>query len=209
MCWCRTPRHPPRPAAAPRPSASVPTVRSSGPTGSSPAPTSTAPAVPRRGAHGSPARSTRAEWCGRPIPAGILPAVPRPALGNFSHEAAAVDPVGKRVYLTEDQGDACFYRFTPDNYPNLASGLLEVAVVAPDQLGHLARGARPEPDHPGQDHAHAGAGGDEVRRRRGPLVPRGDHLLHDQGRQEGLGLRHALADRSTSSTTTRSRPTRH
>jgi uncharacterized protein DUF839 len=66
-------------------------------------------------------------------PAGILPAVPRPALGNFSHEAAAVDPRGKRVYLTEDQDDACFYRFTPDAYPSLASGLLEVAVVASDK----------------------------------------------------------------------------
>jgi hypothetical protein len=59
--------------------------------------------------------------------------VPRPALGNFSHEAAAVDPIGKRVYLTEDQGDSCLYRFTPDTYPSLASGPLEVAVVASDK----------------------------------------------------------------------------
>lgn len=66
-------------------------------------------------------------------PAGVLPPVSRPALGNFSHEAAAVDPVGKHVYLTEDQGDGCFYRFTPDRYPNLSSGLLEVAVVAADR----------------------------------------------------------------------------
>jgi hypothetical protein len=65
-------------------------------------------------------------------PAGILPAIPRPALGNFSHEAAAVDPVGKHVYLSEDQGDACLYRFTPSWYPDLSRGLLEVAVVAPD-----------------------------------------------------------------------------
>ena len=65
-------------------------------------------------------------------PAGVLPAVPRPALGNFSHEAAAVDPERGHVYLTEDQPDGCFYRFTPDAYPNLASGLLEVAVVGPD-----------------------------------------------------------------------------
>jgi secreted PhoX family phosphatase len=65
-------------------------------------------------------------------PAAVLPAVPRPALGNFSHEAAAVDPREQRLYLTEDQADGCFYRFTPDNYPSLASGLLEVAVVAPD-----------------------------------------------------------------------------
>jgi hypothetical protein len=65
-------------------------------------------------------------------PAGILPFVPRPALGNFSHEAAAVDPAEKRVYLTEDQDDSCFYRFTPDDYPDLSSGLLEVAVVGSD-----------------------------------------------------------------------------
>jgi secreted PhoX family phosphatase len=65
-------------------------------------------------------------------PAGLLPPVPRPALGNFSHEAAAVDPTGKQVYLTEDQSDGCLYRFTPDSYPSLASGLLEVAVVASD-----------------------------------------------------------------------------
>lgn len=65
-------------------------------------------------------------------PAGILPPVPRPALGNFSHEAAAVDPERRHVYLTEDQPDSCLYRFTPDSYPSLASGLLEVAVVGSD-----------------------------------------------------------------------------
>ena len=65
-------------------------------------------------------------------PAGVLPALPRPALGNFAHEAAAVDPAGEQVYLTEDEGDGGFYRFTPDEYPSLAAGLLEVAVVAGD-----------------------------------------------------------------------------
>jgi hypothetical protein len=65
-------------------------------------------------------------------PAGALPPLPRPALGNFSHEAAAVDPAGGQVYLTEDEGDGGLYRFTPDAYPSLASGLLEVAVVAGD-----------------------------------------------------------------------------
>jgi hypothetical protein len=77
-------------------------------------------------------------------PAGILPAVPRPALGNFSHEATAVDPVGQHVYLTEDQSDSCFYRFTPDTYPSLASGLLEVAVVAPS--GSVSWRAVPDPN---------------------------------------------------------------
>jgi secreted PhoX family phosphatase len=65
-------------------------------------------------------------------PAGVLPARPRPGLGVFSHEAAAVEPAGGQVYLTEDQSDGGLYRFTPAAYPNLAEGLLEVAVVAAD-----------------------------------------------------------------------------
>ncbi len=63
-------------------------------------------------------------------PAGVLPAEPRPALGAFPHEAAAVDPVGGGIYLTEDRPDGGFYRFTPDTYPDLSKGTLEVAVVA-------------------------------------------------------------------------------
>ena len=60
---------------------------------------------------------------------GQKPAVELPALGTFSHEAACVDPIGKRVYQTEDEGDSGFYRFTPDSYPDLTKGLLEVAIV--------------------------------------------------------------------------------
>jgi uncharacterized protein len=65
-------------------------------------------------------------------PAGTLPAQARPALGVFNHEAAAVDPAGRRLYLTEDKGDGGFYRFRPASYPSLVAGLLEVAVVAAD-----------------------------------------------------------------------------
>lgn len=65
-------------------------------------------------------------------PAGKLAAQPRPALGVFSHEAAAVDPLAGKLYLTEDKGDGRFYRFTPKAYPSLDDGLLEAAVVAPD-----------------------------------------------------------------------------
>jgi hypothetical protein len=65
-------------------------------------------------------------------PTGATLAVVRPALGQFNHEAAGVDPVHKHVYLTEDEGDGGFYRFTPDEYPDLSSGVLEVAVVAGD-----------------------------------------------------------------------------
>jgi uncharacterized protein len=65
-------------------------------------------------------------------PAGKLQAVARPALGVFNHEAAAVDPAARQLYLTEDKPDGGFYRFTPAAYPNLSEGVLEVAVVAPD-----------------------------------------------------------------------------
>ena len=61
--------------------------------------------------------------------------VPRPAMGTFWHEAVTVDPVGKRLYMTEDAFDGnrgYFYRFTPTTYPNLASGLLEAASMADD-----------------------------------------------------------------------------
>lgn len=68
-------------------------------------------------------------------PTGRQLAVPAPALGMFKHEAAAVDPVYRHIYLTEDTEDGNFYRFVPDNYPDggradLSKGRLEVAVVS-------------------------------------------------------------------------------
>lgn len=82
-------------------------------------------------------------------PAGGLLGTPRPAMGLFNHEAAAVDPVGLRVYLTEDEPDGAFYRFTPSRYPDLSAGRLEAAIVGaggsvtwghvPDPLGVLTR----------------------------------------------------------------------
>ncbi len=65
-------------------------------------------------------------------PAGKLMAVARPALGVFNHEAAAVEPSQRQLYLTEDKPDGGFYRFTPVAYPDLSDGLLEVALVAAD-----------------------------------------------------------------------------
>ncbi|HEX5615817.1 MAG TPA: alkaline phosphatase PhoX [Acidimicrobiia bacterium] len=56
----------------------------------------------------------------------------RPALGRFSHEAAAVDPGRGHVYLTEDEPDGRFYRFTPDRPGDLSAGGLEVARVLDD-----------------------------------------------------------------------------
>ena len=60
-----------------------------------------------------------------------------PALGIFDHEAVAVDPVRKQLFLTEDSGDATFYRFVPSasdwpeaaERPALEDGTLQVMVV--------------------------------------------------------------------------------
>ncbi|MBT8120834.1 MAG: PhoX family protein [Gammaproteobacteria bacterium] len=64
---------------------------------------------------------------------GQTPAVVRPALGIFNHEAVAVDPEQGHLYLTEDKPDGCLYRFMADSmgsdgFPDLAAGRLEVAV---------------------------------------------------------------------------------
>jgi uncharacterized protein len=58
--------------------------------------------------------------------------IERPAMGTFAHEAAAVDPAGKAVYLTEDEGDSRLYRFLPTAYPDLSAGRLQAAIVAGD-----------------------------------------------------------------------------
>jgi hypothetical protein len=76
-------------------------------------------------------------------PLGQRPALNRPALGVFNHEAVAVDPLGGRLYMTEDEGNGCFYRFTPASYPDLSSGSLEVAVV--DAAGSVTWAAVPDP----------------------------------------------------------------
>jgi len=70
-------------------------------------------------------------------PTGERLAVAAPALGVFKHEAVAVDPVHRHIYMTEDVPDGALYRFVPDRYPadgraDLRSGRLEVAVVDGD-----------------------------------------------------------------------------
>ena len=67
-------------------------------------------------------------------PTGKRAAIAQPALGTFTHEAAAIDPVNRHIYLTEDTPDSNLYRFIPDNYPerynaDQLAGRLEVAVV--------------------------------------------------------------------------------
>jgi len=79
----------------------------------------------------------------------------RPALGRFNHEAAAVDPTHSQVYLTEDQIDGLLYRFTPDYYPSLDSGVMEVAeilgagAIQPGVARKLAWHVVPEPSPSG------------------------------------------------------------
>lgn len=72
-------------------------------------------------------------------PWGERPAIARPALGVFRHEAAAVDLERGHVYLTEDQPDGRLYRFvsprrTRRGAPVLTEGVLQVAVVGPSSM---------------------------------------------------------------------------
>jgi hypothetical protein len=75
-----------------------------------------------------------------PTTLNLNPASARPALGVFAHEAVCVDPGNERLYLTEDKPDGCLYRFTPEDYPDLSSGLLELAVGPVDSEGKAQPG---------------------------------------------------------------------
>ena len=77
------------------------------------------------------------------------------AMGIFKHEAAAVDPRGRRVYLTEDLVDGGLYRYTPERWPDLSAGRLEIArverggavswIAVPDPLARRERTRRQVP----------------------------------------------------------------
>lgn len=60
-------------------------------------------------------------------PTGARPAVEHRAMGLFKHEAACVDPIAQTVYLSEDISGGGLYRYTPEDYPDLSAGLLEIA----------------------------------------------------------------------------------
>jgi uncharacterized protein len=85
-------------------------------------------------------------------PSGRRTATPHPAMGIFKHEAAAVDGRRRRVYLTEDLIDGGLYRYTPERWPELSTGTLEIArvrpggrvewVEVPDPLGRRQRTRR-------------------------------------------------------------------
>lgn len=86
-------------------------------------------------------------WECQPL-GGPQDAVARPALGIFRHEAVAVDPLTSQLYLTEDQSDGRFYRFTPasdDNPPDLTDGTLEVAEIQGGTEGPVVWHPVPDP----------------------------------------------------------------
>jgi secreted PhoX family phosphatase len=76
-------------------------------------------------------------------PYGRAPAVRRPAMGRFTHEAAAADPDRWVVYLTEDDPAGCLYRFVPARWGDLSKGRLEVLT---DRRGTLGWAPVPDPD---------------------------------------------------------------
>jgi secreted PhoX family phosphatase len=73
-------------------------------------------------------------------------AVARPAMGRFTHEAAAADPVRQVIYLTEDQGDGCLYRFVPTTWGNLSAGTLQVLMAGAGTSGSFSWATVPDPD---------------------------------------------------------------
>jgi hypothetical protein len=78
-------------------------------------------------------------------PYGVRAQTPLPAMGSFLHEAVAVDPVGHRLYLTEDRFDGRLYRYTPHSWGHLEAGVLEVAEVGFEQRVHWHVVPNPDP----------------------------------------------------------------
>ncbi|WKX70222.1 alkaline phosphatase PhoX [Streptomyces sp. XD-27] len=79
-------------------------------------------------------------------PWGVNAATRRDAMGRFNHEAAAADPVRQAIYLTEDAGDGCFYRFLPATWGNLSSGTLQVLKAGTGTSGSFTWGTVSDPD---------------------------------------------------------------
>lgn len=79
-------------------------------------------------------------------PWGVKPAVRRDAMGLFKHEAAAADPVRQVIYLTEDETNGCFYRFTPTTWGDLSAGTLQVLRAGTATSGAFTWVTVPDPD---------------------------------------------------------------
>lgn len=79
-------------------------------------------------------------------PWGVKAAVRHDAMGLFKHEAAAADPVRKVIYLTEDETNGCFYRFTPTTWGDLSAGTLQVLRAGTATSGSFTWVTVPDPD---------------------------------------------------------------
>jgi uncharacterized protein len=72
---------------------------------------------------------------------------PLPALGRFMHEAVATGPTTGYLYMTEDRGDGCFYRFIPNVKENLkAGGRLQALSVDANMKGRWLDVLEPDPE---------------------------------------------------------------
>jgi hypothetical protein len=74
---------------------------------------------------------------------GPVAPVPLKAMGRFTHEAVAVDPVTGVAYMTEDLRESGFYRFlpaVPGNYA--AGGRLQMLAIAGRSRANLVEGVR-------------------------------------------------------------------
>ena len=74
------------------------------------------------------------------------PSTQRPAMGQFTHEAAAADPVRRAIYLTEDASNGCFYRFVPTTWGDLSVGTLQALVAGTATSGAFTWATVPDPD---------------------------------------------------------------
>lgn len=70
---------------------------------------------------------------------GIADPLPIKGMGRFNHEAVAVDPKTKLVYLTEDDGEGLIYRFIPKVPSKLLQGGTLQALVFRDQRSYDTR----------------------------------------------------------------------
>jgi secreted PhoX family phosphatase len=68
-------------------------------------------------------------------PTGARPAVVRPLMGSFQHEAAAADAASGCIYMTEDVRDGALYRFVPTTWGDLSAGVLEVMTEQDGLIG--------------------------------------------------------------------------
>ena len=121
-------------------------------------------------------------------------------MGLWNREAAAVDPEGKAVYMTEDHPEGLLYRYTPTDYPDLSAGALARRQGRGRRRRHLGRGRRPSaaetPTNQQVEGATVFVGGEGIWYHDGTIyfTSKGDNSVHaiDLAEQQ---LRAAVAQR--------------